>query len=115
MLDSATVTDRRSLILGLGTRRDRAAAQRESSIASVLVQTKPEHLAAVETALARLAGCELHGRDPRGKLVVVIDAADTGVVGTTLNAIAATPRVLSAALVFHAIDVARASDTEDTP
>ena len=51
-----------------------------------------------------LAGCEIHGRDARGKLVVVVDAPDSGSLGTTLNTIAALPDVYSASLVFHAID-----------
>ena len=75
-------------------------------IASVLVQARPERLSAVEAAIAALAGCEVHARDPKGKLVVVIDAPDSGAIGTTLNTIALMPDVFSAALVFHAIDAA---------
>jgi len=115
MPGNPTITDRRSFLLGALTERDRAPAAREQSIASILVQTRPEHLDGVAAALARLAGCEIHRRDPRGKLVVVIDAPDTGVIGTTLNAIAATRNVLSAALVFHAIDVEPASKTGERP
>ena len=51
-----------------------------------------------------LSGCEIHGRDPRGKLVVVIEAADAGALGSTLNTIALLPDVYTASLVFHAID-----------
>ena len=115
MAASASLTDRRSLILGPLIGRGHGGGAREPSIASVLVQTRPEHLASVEATLARLAGCEIHGRDPRGKLVVVIDAPDTGVVGATLNAIAATQHVLSAALVFHAIDVEHAAQPGEHP
>ena len=52
-----------------------------------------------------MGGCEIFGRDTRGKLVVVIDAPDAGTLGTTLNTIALLPNVYSASLVFHAIDV----------
>ena len=52
----------------------------------------------------RSAGCEIHGRDPKGKLVVVVDAPDAGALGSTLNTIALLPDVYSASLVFHAID-----------
>ena len=52
-----------------------------------------------------LDGCEIFGRDTRGKLVVVVDAPDAGTLGTTLNTIALLPHVYSASLVFHAIDL----------
>lgn len=74
-------------------------------IASVLVQARPERLAEVEAAIAALEGCEIHQRDACGKLVVVIEA-HAGAIGTTLNTIALLPHVLSAALVFHAIEAA---------
>ncbi len=73
-------------------------------IASILVQARPERLAAVEAAITALDGCEVHGRDPKGKLVVVVDAPDAGHLGTTLNTIALLADVYSASLVFHAID-----------
>ena len=59
-----------------------------------------------EATIAALPGCEVHARDPKGKLVVVIEAATTGAIGSTLNTIALLPDVLSAALVFHASDTA---------
>jgi periplasmic nitrate reductase NapD len=68
------------------------------------VQAKPERLIDVETAIVALAGCEVYGRDPRGKLVVVVDSTDAGALGTTLNTIALLPDVFTASLVFHAID-----------
>ena len=43
-------------------------------------------------------------RDPKGKLVVVVDSPDAGALGTTLNTIALLPDVFTASLVFHAID-----------
>ena len=73
-------------------------------IASILVQARPERLTDVEAAILALSGCEVHGRDPRGKLVVVVEASDAGSLGATLNTIALLPDVHSASLVFHAID-----------
>jgi nitrate reductase NapD len=58
----------------------------------------------VEAAILTLEGCEIYGRDPKGKLVVVVDAPDAGMLGTTLNQLALLPDVYSASLVFHAID-----------
>ncbi|HET7804855.1 MAG TPA: chaperone NapD [Pseudolabrys sp.] len=73
-------------------------------IASILVQTRPERLDAVAAAIEALAGTQIYSRDPKGKLVVVIEAADTGSVGATLNTISSMPHVLTAALVFQGSD-----------
>jgi nitrate reductase NapD len=97
-----TVIDRRALISGRFP--DRVVPPPGGEIASILVQARPEGLADVETAILALAGCEIHGRDPKGKLVVVVDGPDAGLVGTTLNTIALLPDVYSASLIFHAID-----------
>jgi len=96
-----TDIDRRAFVAG---RWNEPGVAPSGEIASVLVQARPERLPAVEAAIAALAGCEIHARDPKGKLVVVIDAPDSGAIGTTLNTIALTPDVLSAALVFHAVE-----------
>jgi nitrate reductase NapD len=103
-LDSNQRTlDRRAFISGRLVDPDRAPSGGE--IASILVQARPDRLIDVEAAITALAGCEIHGRDPKGRLVVVVDAPDAGVIGTTLNAIALLPDVYAASLVFHAIDV----------
>jgi periplasmic nitrate reductase NapD len=96
--------DRRALMMGRLRNPDRVVAPPGGEIASILVQARPERLIGVEAAIAALAGCEIYGRDPKGKLVVVVDASDAGAIGTTLNTIALLPDVYSASLVFHAID-----------
>jgi nitrate reductase NapD len=97
--------DRRALITGRALTAERIVAPPGGEIASILVQARPERLDEVEAAVLALSGCEIHGRDPRGKLVVVIDAPDAGSLGATLNAIAVLPHVHSASLVFHAIEL----------
>ncbi len=97
--------DRRAFISGHVAKSDPVILPPGGEIASILVQARPERLANVEAAILALAGCEIHGRDPKGKLVVVVDAADGGVIGTMLNTLALLPDVYSASLVFHAIDV----------
>jgi periplasmic nitrate reductase NapD len=99
-----TTINRRALITGRALTADRIVAPPGGEIASILVQARPECLDDVETAILALSGCEIHGRDPRGKLVVVVDAPDAGSLGSTLNTIALLPHVHSASLVFHAID-----------
>jgi nitrate reductase NapD len=103
-----TAIDRRSLITGRLLNPDRVVAPPGGEIASILVQARPERLADVATAIVALAGCEIFGRDPKGKLVVVVDAPDAGTLGSTLNTIALLPDVYSASLVFHALDAASA-------
>jgi nitrate reductase NapD len=96
--------DRRALITGRLLVADQVVAPPGGEIASILVQARPERLVNVETAIVAMAGCEIYGRDPKGKLVVVVDAPDSGALGTTLNTIALLPDVYTASLVFHAID-----------
>jgi nitrate reductase NapD len=96
--------NRRAFISGRVIDPDRIVTPPEGEIASVLVQARPERLDEVAAAIAALPCCEVHARDARGKLVVVIDAPNAGAIGSTLNTIALTPDVFSAALVFHAID-----------
>ncbi len=96
--------DRRALITGRVLRADRVTAPPGGEIASILVLARPDRIGGVEAAIVALDGCEIYGRDPVGKLVVVVDAPDPGSLGTTLNTIALLPDVYSASLVFHAID-----------
>jgi nitrate reductase NapD len=103
--------DRRAFISGRLAPADALVAPPDAEIASVLVQARPERLGDVETAITALAGCEVHARDPRGKLVVVVEATSAGAVGAMLNTIALLPDVFSAALVFHAIDAAASGES----
>ena len=104
MAQSHTAIDRRALITGRLLNADRIVPPPGGEIASIVVQARPDHLAAVEAAITAFSGCEIHGRDARGKLVVVVDAPDAGSLGTMLNNIALLPDVYSASLVFHAIE-----------
>jgi len=99
-----TAINRRALITGRALGAERVVTPPGGEIASILVQARPEQLDEVEAAIVALPGCEIHGRDPRGKLVVVVEALDAGALGSTLNTIALLPHVHSASLVFHAID-----------
>ncbi len=69
--------DRRALITGRALTAERVVAPPGGEIASILVQARPEFLGEVEDAIAALSGCEIYGRDPRGKLVVVAEGADS--------------------------------------
>jgi nitrate reductase NapD len=73
-------------------------------IASILVQVRPALLEAAARAIDALPGTEIYSRDPKGKLVVVIETEDVGAIGATLNTISLMPEVITAALVFHGTD-----------
>ena len=96
--------NRRALITGRVLSAERVISPPGCEIASIIVQARPERLDALEAEIAALPGCQIHGRDPRGKLVVVTEAPDAGSLGTMLNTIQSLGDVYSAALVFHAIE-----------
>ncbi|QAU45182.1 chaperone NapD [Bradyrhizobium guangzhouense] len=96
--------NRRALITGRVLSTDSVVTPPGCEIASILVQARPERLTEVEAEIGALPGCEIHGRDSRGKLVVVTEAPDAGSLGTLLNTIQSLRDVYSAALVFHAIE-----------
>lgn len=76
-----------------------------TEIASILVQTRPEQLDRVAASIEEIGGAEIHNRDQRGKLVVVIEGSGSDPVGGALTRISLLPDVISATLVFHATDV----------
>ena len=96
--------DRRKFINGRWSVRAEENPPGTAEIASILVQTRPERLAAAARAIEALPGAQIYSRDPKGKLVVVIEAENVGTIGETLNTISAMPDVLTAALVYHATD-----------
>ena len=86
-----------------------------TEIASILVQTRPERLAAVDEAIGRIEGAEVFGRDARGKLVVVIEASGSEPIGEMLTRISLLPDVVTATLVYHAIDADAPLSNGDMP
>ena len=102
MAFSRPAINRRALITGRIVNPDRVVTPPEGEIASIIVQARPENLDEVSASITALAGCEVHARDPKGKLIVVADAPDSGALGTLLNTISLLPHVHTASLVFHA-------------
>jgi nitrate reductase NapD len=101
---SSSAVDRREFLTGRWPARAGEAGGAAIEIASILVQARPERLDAVAAAIEAMPGTQIYSRDPKGKLVVVIEASGTGAIGATLNGISSTPHVLTAALVFHGTD-----------
>ena len=92
--------DRRKFLNGGWTRC--ADGQSDGfEIASILVQARPDRLDAAARNIEKISGAQIFSRDPKGKLVVVVEAEDVGRIGEALNTISLMPDVLTAALVFH--------------
>ena len=96
--------DRRKFINGRWTTSAGDNTPGSVEIASILVQARPERLEAAAHAIEALPGTQIYSRDPKGKLVVVIETDDVGTIGATLNTISMMPDVLTAALVFQGTD-----------
>jgi periplasmic nitrate reductase NapD len=81
-----------------------AQASARVEIASLIVTTWPKHLDRVSQDILALGNTEIHGRDSKGKLIVVLEEASQGAVGAKANVISGLPHVLSATMVFQASD-----------
>src|SRR5690242_20413328 len=66
--------DRRALITGRIINPDPVVTPPGGEIASIIVQARPENLDEVSASITAIAGCEVHARDPKGKLIVVAEA-----------------------------------------
>lgn len=77
--------------------------QPELHISSLAVHALPARLLPVCAAIGGLAGTEVRGHSPAGKIVVVLETAGTASILERIEAIRAIEGVLSAQLVFHQI------------
>ena len=73
-------------------------------IVSLIVSAWPQHLDAVAETILAIPNAEIHGRDPKGKLIVVLEASTQGAIGARTNYISGLPYVLSAVMVFQCSD-----------
>jgi len=69
-------------------------------ISSAVVSVLPERRDEVLRTLAALPGVEIHQRDA-SKIVIVMEATESGILGGRLAEIASWPGVLSANMVFE--------------
>ena len=86
-----------------------AAFVRHVEIVSLIVSTWPQHLDSVSAAILALGNTEIHARDSKGKLIVVLEEANQGLVGAKTHEISGLPHVLSATMVFQASDDAESA------
>ena len=85
-------------------------AEANLHISSAVVSVLPERRDEVLRALAALPDLEIHHRDAR-KIVIVMEAPESGVIGARLAEIACWWGVLSANMVFEQVE--RSADIGD--
>ena len=98
---------RRAFMRGEWTRSDperNANSHRHVEIVSLIVSTWPQHLDVVSASILALGNTEIHGQDPKGKLIVVLEEPSQGAIGAKTHEISGLPHVLSATMVFHVSD-----------
>lgn len=71
------------------------------NISSAIIHALPGNVAVVQAGLATLAGVEVHGISPEGKLIVTIETEDEGSNAATYQSIGQLDGVMSAAMVYH--------------
>jgi periplasmic nitrate reductase NapD len=76
----------------------------ELHISSMIVQTRPEHLARVSAEIAALPGVEIHDTAPAGKIVVLLETASESEIADRLTSIHGFDGVITATLVYHQVD-----------
>ena len=74
------------------------------NVIGVLVHAIPYEETAITAALAMLPGVEIHTRSNDGRLVVTATDTEGLLASEALMKMAGIPGVLSAALVYHAVD-----------
>lgn len=74
-------------------------------VCGLVVQAHPQHISAVSAALSELAGSEVAATDePRGKLVVVMEAERSDVLLSQIESARNIEHVLAVSLVYHQQD-----------
>ncbi|MDP1733295.1 MAG: chaperone NapD [Sulfuritalea sp.] len=71
------------------------------NISSAIIHALPGNVAVVQAGLATLAGVEVHGISPEGKMIVTIETEDEGSNADTYQRIGQLDGVMSAAMVYH--------------
>ena len=74
------------------------------NISSLIVDVRPEQLAAVRGTLNGWSGVEVPAASPQGKLVVTLESPSDTDTTETIARINALGGVLSVALVYHQIE-----------
>jgi nitrate reductase NapD len=80
----------------------------EIHIVSCVVHARPDRMAAVDTYICEHNLAEIHGRDPRGRLVILIEREYPGDVLAAIDEIKNQQGVIAVNLVYQHAEDARA-------
>ena len=89
------------------TRRDIITARfarHSAHVASLLVQAWPERIPALLSELNGLRGVEVHQSDPKGKIILTVEAPSDRRLLAAISEIEAAEGVVTASLVYHEIE-----------
>lgn len=74
----------------------------EWHVCGLIVQARPRDIAALSKRIGALPGCETAAQDEEaGKLVVVVEAADSPTLLASIESVRQMPGVLAVSLVYH--------------
>lgn len=79
-------------------------AKGSDHIVSLLVQVRPERIEDITPELVGREGVEVHATDPKGKIIVTIEAGSDRRLLDTVSWIEAISGVIAAPLVYHQVE-----------
>jgi len=71
------------------------------SISSLVIQTRPENVDAVHSALILMEGVEIHATTDSGRLVVTVDQPDNAKAADTFSKFTELDGVLNTSLIYN--------------
>ncbi len=74
------------------------------NISGVVVHTRPENSAAVQSRLNALAGVDIHAVQQDGRMVITIEDTPDAAPSDTLMQVQLLPGVLGAAMIYNYCD-----------
>ena len=92
-------------------RERRSGAAGEVHVSSLVVRARPERMAEIAAAIARLPGAEVPAAE-RGRIVVTLETSGEQDVVAAIHEIGSWPGVLAATLVFHHVERLPAQESE---
>ncbi len=72
-------------------------------IISMLVMVRPEYQQQVTQTIIEMEGCEVHGNDDQGRIIVVAEADTNKQLAQRMDDIQGLEHLVSSSLVFHQI------------
>ena len=76
----------------------------EMHISSFILRCLPDQLASIAETAASLTGVEIHGRDPSGKLVALLELDSEEELVGTIDRLEQIPGVINASMVYHHVE-----------